>query len=150
MNKEFVALITQVGLEKGVSTEIVLDSLRSALAAAYQRSYEAEDQDIRAELDPKSGGIRILRARTVVEGEPEDATQISLDEAKRLQQELPRVKVRRFADNGHTLLLEGVDLVGNIRTADFYRRSRKDEDPVRGFIPPTEQEQRKAREGIIE
>ncbi len=83
MNKEFVALITQVGLEKGVSTEVVLESLRSALAAAYQRSYEAEDQDIRAELDTKTGVIRILRARTVVEGEPEDATQISLEEARR-------------------------------------------------------------------
>ena len=82
MNKEFIALITQVGLEKGVSTEVVLDSLRSALAAAYQRSYEAEDQDIRADLDSKTGAIRILRARTVVEGEPEDATQIGLDEAR--------------------------------------------------------------------
>jgi hypothetical protein len=74
----------------------------------------------------------------------------SRDEATRLQQELPRCKFRRFDNNGHTLLLEGVDLVGSIRTADFYRRSRKDEDPVKGFVPPTLEEQRKAREGAVE
>lgn len=74
----------------------------------------------------------------------------SRDEASRLQKALPRCKVRRFDNNGHTLLLEGVDLVGNIRTADFYRRSRADEDSVSGFVPPTPQEQDKARKGGIE
>jgi N utilization substance protein A len=90
MNKEFLALITQVGLEKGVSTEVVLESLRSALAAAYQRSYGAEEQDIRVELDPKTAGIHVFRARTVVEGEPDDANQIGLAEAKAIR---PKIRV---------------------------------------------------------
>ena len=85
MNKEFFALLTQVGLEKGVSTDVVLDSLKTALAAAYQRSYEAEDQDIRVELEPDTARIRVLRARTVVDGDPEDATEISLAEAKAIK-----------------------------------------------------------------
>jgi transcription termination/antitermination protein NusA len=90
MNKEFFAAIAQVSSEKGVSREVVLESLNTALVAAYQRAYEAEEQDIRVELDPTSAKIRVLRARTIVEGEPEDATQISLAEAKASR---PKVKV---------------------------------------------------------
>src|SRR5579864_9284847 len=89
MNKEFFALITQVGLDKGIAPEVVLDSLKSALAAAYQQSNEAEDQDIRVEIDPNTAAIRVFRYRTVVD-EIEDATQISLEEAKGLQ---PKVKL---------------------------------------------------------
>src|SRR5437879_1415792 len=85
MNKEFLALLTQVGLEKGVSTEVVLDSLKTALAAAYQRSYEAEDQDIRVELDPDTAKILVTRARKVIEGEPEDATQIDVTAARAIK-----------------------------------------------------------------
>ncbi|HLG72446.1 MAG TPA: transcription termination factor NusA [Chloroflexota bacterium] len=88
-NKEFFALITQVSIEKGVSADVVLESLKTALAAAYQRANEAEDQDIRVELDEKSANARVLRARTVVAGEPEDATQISLAEAQAIK---PRIK----------------------------------------------------------
>ena len=82
MNKEFFAAIAQVSSEKGVSKEVVLESLNTALVAAYQRSCEAEDQDIRVELDPTSAKITVTRARVIVEGEPEDATQISLAEAR--------------------------------------------------------------------
>jgi N utilization substance protein A len=89
MNKEFVALITQVGLEKGIAPEVVLESLKSALSAAYQQSNDAEDQDIRVEIDPDTAAIRVFRFRTVVQGEPENPTQISLDEAKGRQ---PKVK----------------------------------------------------------
>jgi N utilization substance protein A len=89
MNKEFFALITQVGLDKGIAPEVVLDSLKSALAAAYQQSHEAEDEDIRIEIDPNTAAIRVFRYRTVVEGEPQDASQIGLAEAKAKQ---PRIK----------------------------------------------------------
>ena len=88
MNKEFFAAIAQVSSEKGVTTEVVLESLKSALAAAYQRTYEAEEQDIRVELDTQTGGIRVFRARTVVDGEPADAAQIGLEEAKAIR---PRI-----------------------------------------------------------
>src|SRR5581483_9367224 len=85
MNKEFFAAIAQVSTEKGVSREVVIESLRTALVAAYQRAYEAEDQDIRVELDETSANMRVQRARTVVEGEPEDATQISLEDARAIR-----------------------------------------------------------------
>jgi N utilization substance protein A len=90
MNKEFFAAIAQLSTEKGVSREVVLDSLNSALLAAYQHAYEAEDQDIRVELDPSSAKTRVLRARTVVEGEPEDATQISLEAARAIR---PKIRI---------------------------------------------------------
>jgi len=89
MNKEFFAAIAQVSSEKGLSKEVVLDSLNTALVAAYQRAYEAEDQDIRVELDPSSAKIRVLRTRTAVEGDPEDATQIGLEGARAIR---PRIK----------------------------------------------------------
>ncbi len=82
MNKEFFAAIAQVSSEKGVSREVVLDSLRTALAAAYQRSYEAEDQDIQVDVDPTSAKIRVIRTQTVVEGEAQHPNELSLAEAR--------------------------------------------------------------------
>lgn len=90
MNKEFFALITQVGLDKGIAPEVVLDSLKSALAAAYQQSHDAEDQDIRVEIDPNTAAIRVFRFQTVVQGEAEDGTQVGLDEAKIRQ---PKIRI---------------------------------------------------------
>ncbi|GAQ80187.1 Esterase/lipase/thioesterase family protein [Klebsormidium nitens] len=94
--------------------------------------------------------LKEVKAPVLVLASGKDGLLPSRDEASRLQKALARCKVRRFDNNGHTLLLEGVDLVGNIRTADFYRRSRADENPISGFVPPTPQEQDKARKGAIE
>ena len=105
MSKEFLLAIAQVSSEKGLSTEVVLESLKSALAAAYQRSYEAEDQDIRVELDTQTGGIRVFRARMVVEGEAEDATQVSLEDARASK---PRIKA-------------GVELIEDVTPDNFGR-----------------------------
>lgn len=105
MNKEFFAAIAQISSEKGVPREVVLDSLKTALVAAYQRANEAEDQDIRVELDPATGQSRVLRVRTVVDGEPEDATQIGLDQAKALK---PKIRV-------------GAELVEDVTPENFGR-----------------------------
>jgi N utilization substance protein A len=104
LNKEFFALLTQVGLEKGVSTDVVLESLKEALVAAYQRTYEAEDQDIRVELDANSS-VKVLRARKVVAGEPAGATEIGLDDAKAIK---PRIKA-------------GVELIEEVTPENFGR-----------------------------
>src|SRR5579862_2281428 len=90
MNKEFFAAIAQVSSEKGLSREVVLESLNTALVAAYQRAAEAEDQDIRVDLDPNSAKIRVLRSRAVVEGEAEDRRQIGLEAAKAIK---PRIRL---------------------------------------------------------
>jgi N utilization substance protein A len=89
LNKEFTALLTQVGIDKGISPEQVLASLEDALVAAYQRTYEAEDQDIRVELDTDIVKPRVLRARTVVAGPTSSPLEISLEDATGIT---PRMK----------------------------------------------------------
>ncbi|MDE3076514.1 MAG: transcription termination/antitermination protein NusA, partial [Chloroflexota bacterium] len=83
MNKEFFAAIAQVASEKGVSREVVLDSLNAALVSAYKKTYEAEEEDIHVELDQASAKTRVFRVRTVVEGEPAGPAEIGLAEAKK-------------------------------------------------------------------
>ncbi len=83
LNKEFFAAIAQVSSEKGVSKDVVLDSLNAALVSAYKKAYEAEEEDIRVELDPVSAKTTVFRARTVVDGEPSAPTEVSLADAKK-------------------------------------------------------------------
>jgi len=85
MNKEFFAAIAQVSSEKGVSPEVVLESLNAALVSAYKRANEAEDEDIRVELDPATVKARVFRVCTVVEGQAAGPTEIGLAEAVTLK-----------------------------------------------------------------
>jgi N utilization substance protein A len=65
--KEFKSAIEQIAEEKGLSAEKIIDSIESALAAAYKKDYGERGQIINAELDQESGGVKFSRAQLVVD-----------------------------------------------------------------------------------
>lgn len=63
---EFNAAISQVAMEKGITVESVLDSVKSALATAYKKDRkeageDVELEDIVVDLDSDTGEVRILK-----------------------------------------------------------------------------------------
>jgi N utilization substance protein A len=65
--KSFTAAIAQIAEEKGIPLEKVIESIESAIAAAYKKEYGKKGQVIRAKLDPKTGGVKFWRVRLVVD-----------------------------------------------------------------------------------
>lgn len=65
MSKELVGALVQLGAERGIDRESVLQAAEEAYAAALNRRHAAVD--IHVKLDPESGAMRVFRARRVVD-----------------------------------------------------------------------------------
>ena len=65
---ELLQIADAVAREKGLSKDSVLEAMEQAIQVAGRRKY-GHEHDIRAEIDKKSGEIKLFRVRTVVENE---------------------------------------------------------------------------------
>ena len=79
---ELLQIADAVAREKSIDRKIVIQAMEDAIQKAAKSRYGAEN-DIRCEIDPKTGDTRLFRVLTVVEEVQSDSTEISLDEAKR-------------------------------------------------------------------
>lgn len=83
---ELLHVADAVAREKNINKEIVIEALEEAIQKAARSKY-GYDQDIRANIDRKSGQVDLKRFRTVVEEieEEMEGQQLTLDQAKRIK-----------------------------------------------------------------
>jgi N utilization substance protein A len=76
---ELLQVADAVAREKGIERDLVLQAMEQAITHAGKRKY-GQEHDIRAEIDRKSGEIKLMRFMEVVETEKleNEATQIEL------------------------------------------------------------------------
>ncbi|KAK8589382.1 hypothetical protein V6N13_088233 [Hibiscus sabdariffa] len=88
--------------------------------------------------------LHAVKAEVLVLASDKDNMLPSQDEAQRLKNSLSNCIIRRFKDNGHTLLLEeSLNLLTIIKGTCKYRHSRK-RDFISDFLPPSMSEFRYA------
>jgi N utilization substance protein A len=80
MELDLKRIIEQVGKDKGISREIVVETLEKALVTAARRKYGLE-RDIEAHYNEQAGQIDLFEFRSVVEN-PSDDNEISLEDAR--------------------------------------------------------------------
>ncbi len=86
MNKELLNAIAFLSKEKGVSTDVICDSLEAVLITAYKKEPEANPiADV--ELNRETGDYRIVAAQTVVDEVENPHTEISLEDARKINPE---------------------------------------------------------------
>jgi N utilization substance protein A len=83
---ELLQVADTVARDKGIDRDEVLVAMEQAIQKAGRSKY-GQEYDIRAEIDRKSGEIRLLRFREVKDPVENEATQIPLVEAKRFNPE---------------------------------------------------------------
>ncbi len=79
---ELLQIADAVAREKVIDREIVISAMEEAITKAAKSRYGSENE-IRAEIDPKTGEISLERLLEVVEENVTDATQILLKDAKK-------------------------------------------------------------------
>ncbi|MDF3073201.1 MAG: nusA [Alphaproteobacteria bacterium] len=79
---EMLQVADAVAREKSIDREQVLQAMETAIEKAGRSKYGLE-HDIRAEIDRKSGDIKLLRYQEVVDAVENEATQIGIKEAQR-------------------------------------------------------------------
>jgi N utilization substance protein A len=79
---ELLQIADAVAREKSIDRKIVLEAMQNAIQKAAKSRYGAEN-DIRCEIDPKTGETRLTRVLAVVENVENEATEIGLADAQR-------------------------------------------------------------------
>ncbi len=86
---EFMNAIDDLVKEKGITRELLMDAIESALVAAYKKNY-GTSQNVRVVFEDGMEGIEVLMRKDVVEEVEDEFTQISLEDALEID---PRYQV---------------------------------------------------------
>src|SRR5580693_1168265 len=78
---ELLQVADTVARDKGIDKDEVLEAMEQAIQKAGRSKY-GQEYDIRAEIDRRTGEIRLLRFREVADPVENEATQMSLGEAR--------------------------------------------------------------------
>lgn len=84
--KDFMAAMQAIESDRKLSKEIVVEALQEALSKAYRKHIEIPDALVRVDVNEKSGDIKVYQQRAVVETVEDDELEISLEDAKKVNQ----------------------------------------------------------------
>jgi N utilization substance protein A len=87
MTKELCYVIDQISREKGISREILIETLRSALLSAARKKFDGRT-NIDLTIDPKTCDISAFETKKVVSKVSNMNEEISLDKARKIYSEV--------------------------------------------------------------
>lgn len=82
--KQLALGIKQIAEEKNLSEEVVHDIIEQAIAAAFRRDFGDREQEVRAEMNGSTGEVTVYTTKEIVEVVGDDAVEISLEDAKKV------------------------------------------------------------------
>ena len=85
MNLELMGALTELEKERGISKELLIEAIETAIISAYKKNYGANSSEsARVEMNDKTGEIHVYSRRLVVPEVEDDTLEISLEDAKAL------------------------------------------------------------------
>jgi transcription termination/antitermination protein NusA len=87
MSNIITQTIEQISKEKNIDPKIIIDALEDAMVAASRKFYKT-NEDISARFDPETGMVEIFAVKRVVEQVENPSLEISLEEAKQIDESL--------------------------------------------------------------
>ena len=131
---ELLQIADAVAREKSIDRGIVITAMEDAIAKAARSRYGAET-DVHAEIEPKTGDLRLTRHMLVVENVENPSNQITLEEArKRDAVAYDRLIVATGCTPRTLPGSEGLAGVHTLRTLDDARRGRSSRRHDRGLL----------------
>ena len=87
MNKELIDALSMLEEEKGISKEVLLDSIRQSLEQACKAHFGKSD-NIDVSIDPETGDFKVEAQKEVVEKVNDPALEITLEDALHVDPEI--------------------------------------------------------------
>lgn len=84
MNAELLSALKDLGREKGIDEEVILEAIEAALISAYKKNFGSL-QNVRVVIDRETGEFKVFARKEVVEEVVSDRTEISLVEAQKIR-----------------------------------------------------------------
>ncbi len=121
----------QLEREKGISKDVLVNSLYDALVAAYKKHIKDKDAtNVEAILDEQAGEIGVFRAKVVVENVEDENTEISLSDAKEIDEDVElddEVKIEVTPENFGRVAAQSAKQVITQRIREAERKMVLDE-----------------------
>ena len=80
--KEFIKAVDALVAEKGIDKKIIIEAMEAAMANAYKKNTGITN--VKAKVNEETGQIRLFTFKTVVLEVEDENTQISLEDAKKI------------------------------------------------------------------
>lgn len=87
MSNIITQTIEQISKEKNIDPKVIIEALEDAMVAASRKFYKT-NEDVNARFDPETGMVEIFAVKRVVETVENPALEISLEEAKQIDESL--------------------------------------------------------------
>ncbi|MCL2707441.1 MAG: transcription termination factor NusA, partial [Dehalococcoidia bacterium] len=87
MKSDFLLAITQLAAEKGLSRDVVLGVIESALASAYRKNNFTPSQVVSVKISTTTGRVEVWAEKTVAKIVTDSRTEVSLADAKRFKKD---------------------------------------------------------------
>lgn len=85
MNLELISALSDLEKERGISSDVLLEAIETAIVSAYKKNYGASSSSgVRVELHRGSGRMAVYSRRVVVPEVEDDTLEISLEDALKL------------------------------------------------------------------
>ena len=88
MNQEFIGALKEIVKDKGISEDLLFETIEDALVAAYKKNYAgptSSAQNVKVTIDRESGEIHVYSQKIVVEEVFDNVTEIGLEEAQEIK-----------------------------------------------------------------
>lgn len=85
MSQDLINVIDQIGREKGIDRDILIEALKTAILSASKKRFGYNMDNLQADFDSETGKIKIFSQKEVVKKVNDSDNEIQLDEAVKIQ-----------------------------------------------------------------
>lgn len=83
MNVEFMEALDQLGRDKGISKDVLVDAVEAALISSYKRNFGSA-QNVRVEINKDTGEVYVYAQKRVTDEVVDNLSEIHIDDAKQV------------------------------------------------------------------
>ena len=80
MNVNLSKVLDEIEKEKGISKNILIEAIESAIASAYKKNYASNINDVKIDISKESGAIKIFTSKTIVQNVSDPLNEIGIDD----------------------------------------------------------------------
>ncbi len=80
MNVNLIKVLDEIEKEKGISKDILIEAIESAIISAYKKNYASSISDIIIDIPKESGKIKVFTRKTIVQKVSDPLNEICIDD----------------------------------------------------------------------
>jgi len=91
MNANLIKVLDEIEKEKGITKDILIEAIESALLSAYKKNYGPNVNNIEIDMNKETGEIKVFNRKTIVNKITKPLNEISLDELTEKEKDIYKV-----------------------------------------------------------